>query len=164
MVLKEPNIFAPLKKVLQLNLWGEKTMFDVLGFRIALEEGMVDEIFDNLNDKYLDELTRIVKVGNVLENNLYENVSEYDFHSKLYEITGNHTIIMFQDLIHPIIEFIKSQFEVSFKPINQRLTEEGRIVTHSDLLTYLKFRDKEGFLKSLKNHFLVYKIFLSEHQ
>jgi hypothetical protein len=29
-------------------------------------------------------------------------------------------------------------------------------------LTYLKFRDKGGFRKSLENHFMPYKIFLQE--
>lgn len=162
MVLKEPSLFAPMKKLMALDIWGESLMFDILGFRVALELGMVDDIFNRLTDKDIDDLTRIVKVSHVLEDNLYENTSEYDFHAKLYEITGNQSIIMFQELIHPVIEFIKGQFEVSFKPINQKLVEEGRIVTHSDLLTYLKFRDKDGFRKSMENHFLVYKIFLNQ--
>ncbi|MFA5751973.1 MAG: GntR family transcriptional regulator, partial [Bacteroidales bacterium] len=162
MVLREPSIFAPMKKVMQLNIWGEQTMFDILGLRVNLEIGMVDDIFNHLNDKHIEELTKIVNVSKVLENNLYEGISEINFHSKLYEMTGNKAFIMFQDLIHPVIDFIKSNFEVSFKPINKRLKEEGQIVTHSDLLTFLKFRDKEGFRKSLENHFLPYKIFLKE--
>ena len=162
MVLREPSIFSPMKKVMQLNFWGEKTMYDILGLRVTLELGMVDEIFSHLSDKHIEELTRIVNVSTVLENNLYEGLSEINFHSKLYEITGNSAFIMFQDLIHPVIGFIKSHFEENFKPINKQLEEKGLIVTHSDLLTYLKFRDKAGFRKSLENHFMPYKIFLQE--
>ena len=162
MVLREPSIFAPMKKVMQLNLWGEKTMFDILGMRVTLELGMVDDIFNHLNEKHIEDLTKIVNVSTVLENNLYEGISEISFHSKLYEITGNKAFIMFQDLIHPVIDFIKSRFEEYFKPINKQLEEEGLIVTHSDRLTYLKFRDKTGFRKSLENHFMPYKIFLKE--
>ncbi|NLA15150.1 MAG: FadR family transcriptional regulator [Bacteroidales bacterium] len=159
-VLREPSIFAPMKKVMQLNLWGDRTMYDILGLRVTLELGMVDDIFSNLTEEHIEELTRIVNVSKVLEDNLYEGIGEINFHSKLYEITGNRAFIMFQDLIHPVIDFIKSRFEEHFKPINKQLKEEGLIVSHSDLLVHLTARDKERFRKSLDNHFLPYKIFL----
>lgn len=161
MIIKEPSLFEPLKKIIEMNILGEKSMTDILGLRIALELGMVDDVFEHVTDRHIEELTRIVEVGKVLSDNEYENYNEFEFHSKLYEITGNNALRSFQEIIHPMIGFIKSKFEVSFKPINRKLKEEGLIVTHSDLLTFLKFRDKEGFRKSLENHFLVYKIFMN---
>lgn len=162
MILKEPIIFEPLKKIIQMNILSEKTMFDILGLRIALEMGMVDDIFMNITDQDIEELTKIVNVGKVLSNNEYDDYSEFDFHTKMYRITGNNAFVDFQEIIHPIISFIKSKFEVSFKPINMKLKKENLIVTHSDLLNFLKLRDKNGFKKALENHFLVYKIFMQE--
>ena len=144
-----------------MNILSDKAMTEILGLRIALELGMVDDIFEHVTDRHIEELTRIVNVGAVLSDNEYENVNEFEFHSKLYEITGNNALRSFQEIIYPMIDFIKSKFEVSFKPINRKLKEKGLIVTHSDLLTYLKFRDKEGFRRSLENHFLVYRIFMN---
>lgn len=161
MIIKEPSLFEPLKKIIEMNILSDKAMTEILGLRIALELGMVDDIFEHVTDRHIEELTRIVNVGAVLSDNEYENVNEFEFHSKLYEITGNNALRSFQEIVHPMIDFIKSKFEVSFKPINRKLKEEGLIVTHSDLLTYLKFRDKEGFRRSLENHFLVYRIFMN---
>lgn len=163
MVITEPSIFFPMKKIIKLNLLSTQPTMDILSLRIALELGMVNDIFSKLTDSDIDELSRIVNVGIVLEDNEYENMSEYNFHSKLYRITGNQAFIMFQDIIQPVIEYIKSNFTLSFKPINKRLKEEGLIVTHSDLLELIKKRDKEGFGKALENHFLPYRIFLKEN-
>ena len=157
MIIKEPSLFEPLKKIIEMNILSDKAMTEILGLRIALELGMVDDIFEHVTDRHIEELTRIVNVGAVLS----DNVNEFEFHSKLYEITGNNALRSFQEIIYPMIDFIKSKFEVSFKPINRKLKEKGLIVTHSDLLTYLKFRDKEGFRRSLENHFLVYRIFMN---
>ena len=162
MIIKEPSLFEPLKKIIEMNILSDKAMTEILGLRIALELGMVDDIFEHVTDKHIEELTKIVNVGAVLSDNEYENINEFEFHSKLYEITGNNALRSFQEVIYPIIDFIKSKFEVSFKPINRKLKEEGLIVTHSDLLTYLTFRDTEGFRRSLENHFLVYRIFMND--
>lgn len=53
------------------------------------------------------ELEEIVNAGVALGNNEYANLSEYTFHSKLYEITGNKTIVQFQSIIHPVMNFVK---------------------------------------------------------
>ena len=164
MMLKEPFIFEGMKRAVNPRIMGEELMFDILGFRVALEMGICDDIFYNITPKDLQELEEIVRMGGALRNNEYGLMSEYLFHSKLYRITGNKTITQFQELIHPIITFIKDNFQSLFQPINMRLQREGRIVTHSDLLDYLKKNDAEGYRKALENHFMVYKIFLRERK
>ncbi len=44
MVLREPSLFSPMKKVMQLNC-GERNNVRYSGTRVTLELGMVDEIF-----------------------------------------------------------------------------------------------------------------------
>jgi DNA-binding GntR family transcriptional regulator len=102
----------------------------------------------------------IVNKSVVYENNAYMPISEHEFHSKLYEITGNKTIMQFQKIIYPICSFVKDKFIDFFEPINKELNLNGTIVTHSDLLKYIKFRDKYGFRTALEMHFEPYYRFL----
>jgi hypothetical protein len=55
----------------------------------------------------------------------------------LYQITGNKTIAEFQNIVHPVMTFVKENSR-NTRSINIKLKEEGRIVTHQDLLHYLK--------------------------
>lgn len=132
----------------------------LLGFRIALEIGICSDIFRNITPEDISELEEIVKMGIVFENNEYAPVSEFTFHAKLYEITGNKTISEFQDIIHPVMIFVKNKFKDLLEPINIEMKEQGQIVTHVDLLNFLKNRDELGYRKAIEQHFEVYKRFL----
>ena len=164
MILTEPSILEGMSRVADPRILSEDSMFDILRFRIALEIGICDEIFENITKRDIQELSDIVKLGGLLKHNEYTLMGEYHFHSKLYQITGNQTIVQFQDLIRPIITFIKDNFQDMFKSINVELKKEGRIVTHADLLRCIKKDDLEGYKTALSNHFLLYKIFLKERK
>lgn len=58
--------------------------------------------------------------------------------------------------------FVKDKFKEYLAPINIKLKEEGRIVTHQDLLHYLKENDEDGYRRALEQHFEVYKIFIRQ--
>ncbi len=162
MVLSEPSILMGMKRVVDPRILSEDSLFDILGFRIALEIGICSDIFKNITPKDIEELEEIVKVGIMYENNEYAPFSEFSFHTKLYQVTGNKTIAEFQSIVHPVMTFVKDKFQEYLAPINRRLKEEGRIVTHQDLLNYLKENDKEGYRQALEEHFEVYKIFIHE--
>ena len=129
---------------------------------IALEIGICHDIFRNITPRDLEDLEEIVQVGIMYENNEYAPFSEFTFHTRLYKITGNKTIAEFQNIVHPVMTFVKDKFREYLAPINRRLQEEGRIVTHRDLLGYLKENDEENYRKALEQHFEVYKIFISQ--
>ena len=109
MILTEPTILGGMKRVVDPRILGEEALFDILGFRIALEIGICSDIFRNITPEDISELEEIVKMGIVFENNEYAPVSEFTFHAKLYEITGNKTISEFQDIIHPVMIFVQIQ-------------------------------------------------------
>lgn len=156
MILTEPHILGGLQRVMDPGILGEETLFNLLEFRMALEIGICNSIFENISDKHIIELEEIVEKGAVYANNLYMPVSEHEFHSKLYELTGNRTIIQFQEIIYPVSVFVKDRFIDFFEPINKELTKAGKIITHKDLLKYLKNRDREGFRKAIEMHFEPY--------
>ena len=155
MILTEPTILGGMKRVVDPH---------ILGFRIALEIGICSDIFRNITPEDISELEEIVKMGIVFENNEYAPVSEFTFHAKLYEITGNKTISEFQGIIHPVMIFVKNKFKDLLEPINIEMKEQGQIVTHADLLNFLKNRDEFGYRRAIEQHFEVYKRFLNSRK
>lgn len=162
MILREPSLLGGMKRIVDPRILSESSLFDILEFRIALEIGICSDVFKNLTDDDLCDLEEIERTGEMLGNNEYSSVSEYSFHSKLYEITGNRTISEFQSVIRPVMEFVKCKFKDLLEPINIEIKEKGDLVTHHDLLVLLKNRDEDGFRKALEKHFVVYKILLGK--
>lgn len=161
MILREPSILGGMKRVIDPRILSENSLFDILGFRIALEIGICSDLFRNITPKDINDLEEIVKMGIVFENNEYAPVSEFTFHAKLYEITGNKTISEFQEIIHPVMIFVKNKFKDLLEPINIEMKEKDQIVTHADLLGYLKRKDEAGYRKAIEQHFEVYKKFMN---
>ena len=79
MILTEPTILGGMKRVVDPRILGEEALFDILGFRIALEIGICSDIFRNITPEDISELEEIVKMGIVFENNEYAPVSEFTF-------------------------------------------------------------------------------------
>lgn len=163
MILTEPSILGGMKRVVDPRILSEETLFDILGFRIALEVGICKDIFHNITQADIEELEEIVKVSEMFENNAYAPYSEFSFHAKLYKITGNKTISEFQEIIHPVMVFVKDKFHDFLEPINIEMKKNGEIITHEDLLGFIKRKDEDGYRKALEMHFQVYKIFMKNN-
>lgn len=100
----------------------------------------------------------------VIGNNKYAPVSEHRFHTKLYEITGNKIITEFQDIIYPVLDFVKEKYRDFLEPIEKELERAGALVTHRDLLKYIENRDLKGYKKAIEEHFRLYSIYLERHK
>ena len=162
MVMTEPTLLGGLKRVINPLWLTDDTRIEILELRISLEIGMTDSIFRNLTRDNVEELEDIVKVGAAMEGNQYAPVSEYDFHTKLYEISGNKSIMEFQALFHPVMSFVKDKYKDFFQPITDRLAANGEAVSHEDLLKYLKAGDEEGYFHAIRGHFRPYTEYLRE--
>ena len=125
-----------------------------------MELGICSDLFQNITPEDIVELKEIVRLGIAFENNEYAPISEFTFHAKLYEITGNATIREFQEIIHPVMVFVKDKFKELLEPINIEIKERGELVTHADLLGFLEKHDEAGYRKALEKHFAVHKIFM----
>lgn len=164
MILTEPSILGGMSRVIDPRILSESSLFDILGLRIALEIGICSDLFRNVTDRDIAELKEIVQVGIMFENNEYTPISEFAFHAKLYEITGNKTIQEFQKIIHPVMVFVKDNFKKFLEPINIEIKKRGEIVTHTDLLEYIVKHDEKGYRNALEKHFAVYKIFVNSRE
>ena len=157
MILTEPSIFAGMKRAICPNIMSDKSLLNLLGFRVALEIGIVPFIFSNITPEDIADLEKAVNMEVALGDNIYANISEHKFHSKLYEITRNSTIMQFQELIYPVMEFVKSKLKEYVTLINNDLESRGELVTHADLLKYIKDNDQEGYRNAIEKHFFVYR-------
>lgn len=165
MVLSEPHMFGGLQRVMDPMILDEKSLFNLLGFRVALELGICNNIIDNINQNYIEELEEIVADSSAgHELNFYRAESENAFHSKLYEITENESIMQFQEIIRPVVLFVRDKFKDFFEPINKELLQNGSLVTHQDLLNFIKAKDKKGFRKAMEQHFAPYSKFLKTNK
>lgn len=164
MIITEPSLLGSMKRTINPYMMTDETMFDLLGFRTALELGIIDDLFEYITKEDIAELTEIVRIGQVTENNEYATVSEYEFHTKLYQIVGNKTIQEFQEIMHSVMEFIKDKFHTYFSDLATEIKKERPLVTHADLLFCLETGDKEAYRKALQGHFQVYRIFLRKRR
>lgn len=164
MVITEPSLFGGVRRSLNPLLMNEHTILDLLEFRIALEIGISGSIFLKITPASIQELEEIVRLGAVFGNNQYAPLSEYHFHTKLYEITGNKTISEFQEIIHPVLCFVRNKYKDFFASIALDIKNEGKQVTHEQLLQYIKNGDEEGYKKAIEQHFLLYRIYLKERK
>ncbi|WP_286076585.1 FCD domain-containing protein, partial [Alistipes finegoldii] len=103
-------------------------------------------------------------MSQVIGNNKYAPVSEHRFHTKLYEITGNKIITEFQNIIYPVLDFVREKYREFLEPIEKELERAGALVTHRDLLKYIENRDLKGYKKAIEEHFRLYSIYLERHK
>jgi DNA-binding FadR family transcriptional regulator len=159
-VVTEPPLLNGFSKVLDPQLLSIETIKDMMGMRLALEIGITDFIFANITDVDLKELDEIVARQTAIGINNLSVEDEMKFHLKIYQIAGNQFIMRFQELMHPVFEFSKQNYENYFQPINRKLQEEKKIITHVDILEKLKTRDADGYRNAMRMHLRPYWEFL----
>jgi GntR family transcriptional regulator, transcriptional repressor for pyruvate dehydrogenase complex len=62
--------------------------------------------------------------------------------------------------MHPVFVFSKQNYEHYFQPINRKLQEEKKIITHVDILEKIKTGDAEGYRNAMRMHLRPYWEFL----
>lgn len=164
MVLAEPSLLVGMERCLNPLLMSDQTLRDIMEFRVSLEVGISGILFRNITQRDIDELEQIVGMGVAIGRNKYAPDSEYRFHTKLYEITGNKFICEFQSIIHPVLEFVKLKHRDSFEPIERELLAEGRLVTHEELFEFISRRDEVGYKRAIEEHFRLYTIYLERQK
>lgn len=159
-IVKEPSLLNGFKKVLDPQLLSIPTIKELMGMRIAMEVGIADFLFTNVNDEDVKELEQIVSKQQAIGIQNLSIEEEMLFHQKIYEIAGNNFMLHFYELMQPVFIFAKENYDSYFKPINQKLQKEGKIVTHSDLLNAIKGKDKNLYQEQVRRHLKPYWEFL----
>ncbi|MCH6258061.1 FCD domain-containing protein [Puniceicoccaceae bacterium K14] len=133
MVLKEPELLIGVERVLDPSILSDDTMQDVFELRLVLEVGMGDLIFSRLKKEDIDELAEIAERENNdpgcadLETRLKY---EIEFHSKLYQMSGNKTLTKFQTILLPVFNYMmKQETKNDVKPRPGKITHDALVET-----------------------------------
>lgn len=160
MILAEPPLLNGLKKIIHPGFMSTETIKELMGMRIVLEQGLAEFLFANITDDDISELQQIVSRQQAIGINNLSVEDEMVFHTKIYKIAGNNFILQLNEIMNPIFEFAKANYEGYFKPVSQKLDEQGKIVNHENLLDYIQKRDKEGYVKAMRGHLQPYWEFI----
>ncbi|MFS4417446.1 FadR/GntR family transcriptional regulator [Maribacter sp. 2307ULW6-5] len=152
MILKQPDIITNFERIMDPTLLGEDVLKQLFELRLILEMGMVDFLFEHKNQKDLDDLEEIVAAEEALSYtaNRFSLDREVAFHGKLYQISGNKTLMGFQNLLLPVFEYKYLQEEKKGK--GDYKYSKGQFVTHRMLMDNLKVGTPETFRNAMRRH------------
>lgn len=146
MIITRPDILSNMQKVLTPQLLDGDTMKEIFEMRLVLEMGIADILFLRKNDESLKELEDIVEKEERTANKVEKLKYDVEFHSMLYKISGNDTILRFQKLLSPIFDYVDNGLYVEKKE------EASDAVSHRDLFNTLKNGTPEQFRQMMKRH------------
>ena len=128
-------------------LLDDETLKEIFEFRLVLEIGMADLIFERITKEDIEELKEIVKdEPPVSDEYIFDIAHEIEFHGKLYKITGNQTLMKFQQMLMPIFDYVHRSGLLK-KPIKLK-----KFVSHKGLVEILQNGSPEIFRNSMRNH------------
>lgn len=146
-VITSPDIFGIMRKSMNPHILNEETLKEIFEIRLILEVGMADFIYQKITKEDILELKKIVKdEPDSSETYLFNISHEIKFHGKLYEITGNKTLVTFQGMLLPIFDFVqKSSLLIA-------QSEKKKFVSHKGLVDILEKGTPELFRNAMRNH------------
>lgn len=146
-VIKSPDLLEVLKKAIIPGVMDSSTLRDIFELRLVLEIGMGDLIFKRKKPEDIRELHKIVEnEPDSSENVLFEIDHEIKFHSKLYQITGNQTMMNFQTLLLPVFSYVYDSKLV------ERPVEKKTYMSHKQLVEILEYGSAEKFREAMRMH------------
>ena len=102
MILKKPDIFAGLDKLIKFGILDEHTKQEISELRLVIELGVADLIYANRTAKTIDELEIICEEFKNEDLDIAKHVAaEQHFHRRLLAMSGNNLIDRFQLLLEP---------------------------------------------------------------
>lgn len=150
MTLSFPDPFLNMERVLLPRLLGGQALNDIFELRVVLEIGICELLFKRKNTANLMELKNIVEKEEKATTKKEVLRYDIDFHSMLYKISGNETMLRFQKLLIPIFNHVYKELHLEEQPLK---TNE---ITHRDLYNTLKDGDPDEFRTKMKKHLSPY--------
>jgi DNA-binding FadR family transcriptional regulator len=149
MIITQPDVLNNMERVMNPKLLDGGTMKEIFELRLVLEIGIGDLLFLRKNDANLAKLDQIVTKEENTQDKKEKLKYDVEFHSMLYKISGNDTILRFQAMLLPIFDYV---YNVKVKS----QVENNNYVTHRVLLNTLKNGTPGEFRNNMKNHLMEY--------
>jgi DNA-binding FadR family transcriptional regulator len=151
MVLSSPDIFNGFERVLDLQLLDDKTLKELIELRLVHEIGMASFLFERKTEQDIHALEEIVSREINAPNRAIKLECDIEFHSKLYQISGNHTLLKFQKLLWPLFDYVQKSYQ--FKSDDSRFKPK---VKHVDLIEELKKGTPNSFREAMNEHLSIH--------
>ena len=153
-----PEVFSILKTIIASGLLDRETLRDLYQLRLMLEIGMADFIYLNKTPEQIEELDRIVAEEVGLEGRMAvaesheekfeiaKKLTEVDirFHSKLFEMTGNKSLMDFQYILRHLFTLYAPKLRTDY--------HSRTIVSHVSLFNLLRSGTPDAFRMSMRLH------------
>lgn len=157
-VVVAPEIFAVLKTIIASGVLDKDTLRDLYQLRIMLEVGMADFIYLKKTPDQLEQLDEIVSEEVELEREMTmaeteeqrysvaKKLTDVDirFHSALYEMTGNKSLIDFQYILRHLFTLYRPKIKADY--------HSRTIVSHVSLFNLLRTGTADAFRMAMRLH------------
>lgn len=154
-----PEVFGVLKSIVSSGLLDKQTLRDLYELRLMLEIGMSDFIFASKTEEQMRQLDEIVGEEDRLWNqmaveedmdkrfDLAKELTNIDvrFHSKLFEMTGNKSLIDFQYILRHL-------FTLYYPKTGTEDYHSRVLVSHISLFNILRTGTPDAFRMSMRLH------------
>lgn len=153
MTLKRPDIINNFARMMDPTLLGEDTLKQLFEFRLILEMGMADFLFEHKTKKDMDELEKIVAAEEAEGTGKIRFTldKEVAFHGKLYQMSNNSTLQKFQDLLLPVFNYVYLK-DTKKSDLDVYQFSDGEFVNHRMLMENLKVGTPETFRTAMRRH------------
>ncbi len=162
-ILQEPDIKKNLEKLINPQMLSLDTIINLLELRYTLEMGIIPTLLDRVTDKDIKDLEEILSNETHKEDVRVAISDELLFHSRLYEIIGNQTIMDLQQLLIPIYRFTDENYH-EFEEFNKKIKEQKLQASHQDVLNCLKKKDKTAYEDVIKRHLMPYYLYIKQYR
>lgn len=142
-VLVSPQPFDILQLIISSGTLDNESIRDLYDIRLMLEIGLADFIFDKREDKYLQELHRLVDEEDECIDPERLRELDVEFHSILYKMANSPSLAKFQSLVSRIFMLYPQ------RPSNWKKIE---FVTHRALLRILETGNPDSFRAAMRLH------------
>ena len=150
MIITRPDVLSNIKRVLDPQLLDGNTMKEIFELRLVLEMGIADILFIRKTAEKIDQLEEIVEREEGMKNKVERMKIDVEFHSMLYKMSENKTILQFQKMLLPVFDYVNNGLYV------RRRSQNKNYHTHRDLLGILKKGTPEQFRNGMKGHLMQY--------
>ncbi len=145
--IKSPDLLFLLKKSLIPNILDQATLKDIFELRLVIEIGMSDLIYNRATPEDIAELEEIVASEPASTKEVLFDVDhEIKFHGKLYQISGNNTLMDFQTILLPAFRYVYDSGLI------ESPDHDSKWVSHQDLVKILKDGNANKFRNAMRKH------------
>ncbi len=156
MVITKPDVLNNMERVLDPQLLDDETMNEIFEMRLVVEMGLGDVLFLRKHNANFSLLEKIVEKEETATKQLDIIECDIEFHSILYKLSGNKTIMRFQKLLRPVFDHVYAKLRENSEAYTDNTADNTPTVTHRDLLYTLKYGNPEQFRNQMYIHLLDY--------